>query len=367
MSEAISKSRNGQRTINKEQTPPTTTTRTASPIKYFIPLSPQSTMSTNNFGGSGGFLSNEISMRKQTLLRRMWSREFQHTKYSGSWSPPLRRSTHQPQSRLQKFNTVPEIISASCEKCRELGVLTRTFDEELCESKEDKSQQTDFDLEGNSIKAKGTLKSSPSSGASTVIHSADVNKLVNNSANIDSNGNNIIICMTALQDPPRLDNDVLRVEIDGNNNANEKYLRKQFSQQLDDHELTYTRLREDNLEETEIDEYISQMLIDNLNNVIKTVNENLQANGERNLVKIDYHPTTGEGEENGYDNKFEKQHEISIQMRNNDGNGDNENTRNSSPAVVHGSCEESNESPEIRQQNFYGYYGKNLRLCYFKP
>lgn len=165
--------------------------------------------------------------------------------------------------------------------------------------------------------------------------------------------------MTALQEPPpRLDNDeMLRVEIDGNNNANEKFLRKQFSQQIED-EVNYSRLREENLDETEIDEFISQMLIDNLNNVIKTVNENLQANGERNLVKIDYCPAMGEVEESGGDNKFEKQHEISIQMRN-DKNGDNENSQNSSPAVERGSCEEANESPEKhQQQHFYGYYGK---------
>lgn len=407
MSETISKSRNGQSSINKKPTPtqPATTanTRTSSPIKYFIPLSPQPTMTPNGFGGSGGFLNNEISMRKQTLLRRMWSREFQHTKYSGSWSPPLRRSTHQPQSRLRKFNTVPEIISSSCEKCKELGVLARTFDEDFGESKEDKSQQTDFDLERHSAANKKISFSSPSSSASTIVRSADVNasqfsvengtsSAINNSSLIDSNGNNIVICMTALQEqriqPHLQDGDeMLRVEIDGNNNSSDmtrhdRFLRKQFSTQIDEPdtpEIDYKRLREENLDESEIDEYISQMLIDNLNNVIKTVNENLQANGERNLVKIDYGDGVdggGAGEESAYyNNKFGNQHEISIQMRNAK-NGDTKNNRNSnepaSPsytAVERDICENAdgksqrllNQSPDGDDiQRYFACFNKSL-------
>lgn len=406
MSEAITKCRNGQSTINKKPTPvqPSTTsnTRTSSPIKYFIPFSPQPTMSSSNgFGGSGGFLNNEISMRKQTLLRRMWSREFQHTKYSGSWSPPLRRSTHQPQNRLQKFNTLPEISSSPCEKCKELGVLARNFDEELYEAKEDKSQQTDFDFEGNPREAKKACYTSPSSGASTIVHSADVNESkfsVDNSSNnlpnnspsvIDSNGNNIIICMTAVHEPRNQSNlqdeeEMLEVEIDGNNNSemmknSEKLLRKQFSTDVVDHETTdvnYKRLREEKVSETEIDEYISKMLIENLNTVIKTVNENLQANGERNLVKIDYRSEVApkeEGEESTYNsNKFGNQHEI--QMRNAK-NGDTTNSRNqnlnelASPnlaAVERDICEnvdgksQLTKSPESNKcHRHYGCYDNN--------
>lgn len=368
MSEAITKCRNGQSSINKKPTPAqpaaTSNTPTSSPIKYFIPFSPQPpTISTpNSFGGSAGFLNSEISMRKQTLLRRMWSREFQHTKYSGSWSPPLRRATHQQQNRLQKFNTLPDTISSSCEKCKELGVLARNFDDEFSETKEDKSQQTDFDVERNSQPAKKDRFDSPSSGASSLVHSAEVRdvkesksvNINNQEATIDSNGNNIVICMTSLQESRLQDaEEMLSVEIDGNNNSDslgsgEKILRKQFSTQLDEQEtsdIIYKRLREENVNETEIDECISKMLIENLNTVIKTVNENLQANGERNLVKIDYRLSV-EGEESGggyYTNKFGNQHDISIQMRNAK-NGDN--TRNSnepaSPvyvAVERGTCE----------------------------
>jgi hypothetical protein len=395
MSETITKSRsNGQSSINKKPTPSsqpassTSNTRTSSPIKYFIPFSPQptpptSTMSSNGFGGSGGFLNNEISMRKQTLLRRMWSREFQHSKYSGSWSPPLKRSTHHPQSRLQKFNTLPEIVPSSCEKCKELGVLARNFDEDFCESKEDKSQQTDFDLEGNSHSVRKISCSSPSSASTVVIHSADVNDTsdldkssINNSPSplIDSNGNNIIICMTALQEQRiQAHDEVLRVEIDTNNNAGDKFLRKQFSTQIDEletSEIDYQRLHEENVNETEIDAYISQMLIDNLNNVIKTVNENLQANGEHNLVQIDYRsqPPSQDDEEGEEEregggvvdyNKFGNQHEISIQMRNAK-NGDTKNNRNSNElanddaAVERGECES--------KQHFYGYYGNRTSL-----
>lgn len=397
MSETITKSRNGQSSINMKPTPPQPTTacntRTSSPIKYFIPFTPQpqpppTAMSSNSFGGSGGFLNNEISMRKQTLLRRMWSREFQHTKYSGSWSPPLKRATHQSQSRLKKFNTEPEIVSASCEKCKELGVLARTFDEELCESKEDKSQQTDFDLEGNPGAAEKTGVASPASSASTVVHSADVKPtdgINNSSPAIDSNGNNIVICMTALQEqriqPHLTDTDeVLSVEIDGNNNTDvmrhsDRFLRKQYSTQIDDREtpeINYKRLREDNIHDTEIDEYISRMLIDNLNNVIRTVNENLHANGERNLVKIDFRPDGGgEGSEGCYYNngKFGHQHEMSIQMRNAK-NGDTKYNRNSNEletpsdvAVERDRCENADGKPQRlvtpdqnRNQHFYGCY-----------
>lgn len=411
--------RGGQSTINKKPIPSQTSATTTptpsvrSPIKYFIPFSPQASSTpltannslyctSNSLGGSGGFFHNnttnhtnsgELSMRKQTLLRRMWSREFQHSKkYSGSWSPPLRKSTsHHQESRLKKFNTLPEFISSSCEKCKELGVLSRDNEEDLlsCENKEDKSQQTDFecDINANNLQKQQSNLSSASSSASTIIQSSEIGAIKNSSATIDSNGNNIIICMTALQqeqqDPNIIgDEEMLQVEIDGNNNAppptdmmiatstsriGDKYLKKQYSTQLDEgfhptEEQTssnfhYRRLREEKLSEAEIDQYISQMLIDNLNNVIRTVNENLQANGEHNLVKIDYDhqqeslqqahhqfaninsasasEVVGEENRNGLygnssnnnnnnikhssndDNKFVRnQHEISIQMRN---------------------------------------------------
>ncbi|KAG5682280.1 hypothetical protein PVAND_011643 [Polypedilum vanderplanki] len=408
-SDTITK-RNGQSTtaINNKpiqsQTPPS---RTASPIKYFIPLSPQSNnVSSSSSNGHPTFgsgclsfhSSSEISMRKQTLLRRMWSREFQHSKYSGSLSPPLRKATHHStQSRLKKFNTLPEFISTSCEKCKELGVISRdNFDEDLCENKEDKSQQTDFDNrttttvtneekeeEEEREKSKESDShqlSSASSNASTIIQStvnnnaSQTSEIKNSSVVTDSNGNNIIICMTALQNQQSNESntvgdseEMLQIEIDSNNNNatnietinttttikssidigrnGDKYLKKQFSTQLEDEgyhpseeipSVTYHRLREERLNETEIDQYISQMLIDNLNNVIKTVNENLQANGERNLVKIDYAPPSSEVVEsvlyNANDNKLRNQHEIAIQMRNAK-NGDNGKNRNSNESV----------------------------------
>jgi hypothetical protein len=399
MGETITKScRNGQSTINNKkpiQATSQTPSRIASPIKYFIPLSPQSSpncsSNSNSYGGSGGFLhhhnnTSEISMRKQTLLRRMWSREFQHSQYSGSWSPPLRKSTHHVQNRLQKFNTLPEFLSSSCEKCKELGVLSRDthFEEDFtCDSKEDKSMQTDFECDANdsisdSLAKQQQTLSSASSSASTIIQSSDIvatknseesqvqSGIKNSSSIIDSNGNNIIICMTALQQEQRhlTQEDMLQVEIDRNNNNNnnnintstsssgsrngDKYLRKQFSTQLDDEgypsedsvsNFNYRRLREEKLNEVEIDQYISQMLIDNLNNVIKTVNENLQANGEHNLVKIDYrHPTVASavGDENialyNQNNKLRNQHEIAIQMRNTK-NGDTSKNRNSNESM----------------------------------
>lgn len=242
-------------------------------------------------------------------------------------------------------------------------MLARNFDDEFCEAKEDKSQQTDFDVERTSQQADKDRFASPS-GPSSFVHTDEVRhaKVTNNSGTtIDSNGNNIVICMTELQAPrlqPSLEeaDDVLSVEIDGNNNSDsmgngERCLRKQFSTQVDDHEPTdviYKRLREENLNETEIDECISKMLIDNLSTVIKTVNENLQSNGERNLVKIDYRSGVEGVEESGggyYTNKFGNQHDISIQMRNAK-NGDSASTRNSnepaSPeyiAVERGTCE----------------------------
>lgn len=405
--------RNGQSngTINNQNNkkpiqPQTPSSHTASPIKYFIPLSPQQssnvvsspTLSSCSFGGSGGFFHNtsEISMRKQTLLRRMWSREFQHTKYSGSWSPPLRKSTHHnTQSRLKKFNTLPEFLSSSCEKCRELGVLSRdNFDDDSCENKEDKSQQTDFEYDvSEKLESQQQILSSASSSASTIIQSSDIvgieaksttatksnsvgsqtTSIKNSSSSsiTDANGNNIIICMTTLQQEQQISidlqgggneiEDMLQVEIDTNNNNGvttavvdmskngDKYLKKQFSTQLEDEgyhpqedltSINYKRLREDKLNDTEIDQYISQMLIDNLNNVIKTVNENLQANGEHNLVKIDYnhHPLSSGGvnDENSFintnNNKLRNQHEIAIQMRNAK-NGDNSKNRNSNDSM----------------------------------
>lgn len=361
-----------------------------------------STTTPNGFGGSGSFLNNETSMRKQTLLRRMWSREFQHSKYSGSWSPPLRRATHPHQSRLQKFNTLPEVISSSCEKCKELGVLARNFDEEFGEAKEDKSQQTDFDSAGDSGAAKADRYASPSSGTSSaVVHSADVNdrvSAINNSAPIiDSNGNTVVECMTAVEET-RIPQPVLQerehaVEIDSNNNAGgmsigDRFLRKQFSMQVEEAnntptpEINYKRLKEETVTEAEIDEYISRMLIANLNTVIRTVNENLQANGERNLVKIDFRgagPGVEEcgagGEESGgggyYNNKFGNQHEISIQMRN-ARNGDTANNRNEPSTPSYAAVErdicgnvdgKSRRSPEADiNQHFYGYYGPNKSL-----
>jgi len=353
----------------------------------------------------------------------MWSREFQHTKYSGSWSPPLRKSTHHnTQSRLKKFNTLPEFLSSSCEKCRELGVLSRdNFDDDSCENKEDKSQQTDleYDVSEKLEKQQQTL-SSASSSASTIIQSSDIvgieantttksnsvgsqtTSIKNSSSSsiTDANGNNIIICMTTVQQELQISpdshggggnetEDMLQVEIDTNNNNSnnvttavvdmskngDKYLKKQFSTQLEDEgyhpqdELTkinYRRLREDKINDTEIDQYISQMLIDNLNNVIKTVNENLQANGEHNLVKIDYnhHPSSGVVDDENVlfntNNKLRNQHEIAIQMRNAK-NGDNSKNRNSndsmSPtnnvAVEHDICGNTDvNSPKLALEQF---------------
>jgi hypothetical protein len=321
----------------------------------------------------------------------MWSREFQHTKYSGSWSPPLKRSTHQQQNRLQKFNTLPETISSTCEKCKELGVLAQNLDEEVGEAKEDKSQQTDFYPQGDSVKAARNSYTSPPSSASTIVHSADVNarrcsvEKGTNSSTIDTNGNNIIICMTALQDQMhphpnlQLDDDAtIQIELDGNNNASscEKFLRKQFSTQINDEPESgnhHERLRADNVKESEIDEYISKMLIENLNTVIKTVNENLQANGERNLVKIDFLAGVEEDEEEGSGqctNNFGNQHGISIQMRNAK-NGDTNRvpTEAAGPATYtavvretreHADGELVNGSPESDvNQHFYGF-ARNL-------
>lgn len=376
------KCRNGQSSARNntnnngkfQQTQSQSTTRVSSPIKYFIPLSPQSTLAmspTSSNSGSGGnnvcgisggnfFNHNEnISMRKQALLRRMWSREFQHTKYSGSWSPPLKRVAHLQKNRFEKFNTLPEVISStSCEKCRELGVLGRSFDEETHEVKENKSQSTiDPGIKRDPIANSKSSFTSSSSCASTIVQPIEIKKTSpspppppqkttfqqlqqppvaatsteenhHSKSIIDSNGNNIIICMsssstTTFQDQRTLssqsdtatithinDDDMLSVQqIDGNNNNNKqhhnlKILRKQYSTQVEednnnkpprtpDDEI-YKRLREDKLTEEEIDNYISRMLIDNLNNVIRNVvNENLKSqtsDEDDNLVKLNKKP-----------------------------------------------------------------------------
>ena len=56
--------------------------------------------------------------------------------------------------------------------------------------------------------------------------------------------------------------------------------------QIDRRAYNYHILQEENICDNEIDHFISKLLIDNLNNVIQTVNENLQSNGENNLVRI---------------------------------------------------------------------------------
>lgn len=55
---------------------------------------------------------------------------------------------------------------------------------------------------------------------------------------------------------------------------------------IDRRAYNYHILQEENVCDNEIDHFISKLLIDNLNNVIQTVNENLQSNGENNLVRI---------------------------------------------------------------------------------
>jgi hypothetical protein len=64
----------------------------------------------------------------------------------------------------------------------------------------------------------------------------------------------------------------------------------------DDNNVTqfnYRVLRDNQLSDGEIDQLMSKLLIDNLNNVINTVNENLQATGQKNnLVKIIDYKTT---------------------------------------------------------------------------
>ena len=376
---------NGQQQI--QSTSPNTTI--SSPVKYFIPFTSSSHSDVNvsptgGCGSSGGI--GEYSMRKQTLLRRMWSREWQHTKYSGSWSPPLRRSTQHSQRRLNKFNTLPEFeLQSACEKCKQLGVSPRnSFDEDFIDQKEDKGQQTDMAPVLNQSPKRLRLESSKtlssnSSSASTIINSAEPIEEVTledikddvlskkDTDNVDNNGNNVLIYMTSSHEGgkgcggiPRQNiskddsEDVLHVEIDSNNN-NDKLFRKLIDRESsneadieEDYEngnltlnggtssFNYKRLREENMSDLELDQFISQLLIENLNNVIKSVNENLQAQGEHNLVKIiDYQPTVQhlrngqEVDDDGYNNNNKlpnqkQQHENYIQMRNAK-NGDNKN------------------------------------------
>ncbi|CAO1411872.1 unnamed protein product [Diamesa serratosioi] len=376
---------NGQQQI--QSTSPNTTI--SSPVKYFIPFtsSSHSDVNVSPTGSCSGGGIGEYSMRKQTLLRRMWSREWQHTKYSGSWSPPLRRSTQHSQRRLNKFHTLPEFeLQSACEKCKQLGVTPRnSFDDDLIEQKEDKEQQTDMAPVLNKSPKRLRLAStktlsSNSSSASTIINSVDPveevtledikNDLLstNDTDNLDNNGNNVLIYMTSSSNSggrgcggiPRDSitkddsEDVLHVEIDGNNN-NDKLFRnlieRDCSNEADmeeDYEngnltlnggtssFNYKRLREENMSDLELDQFISQLLIENLNNVIKSVNENLQAQGEHNLVKIiDYQPTVQhlrngqEVNDDGYNNNNKltnqkQQHDNFIQMRNAK-NGDNKN------------------------------------------
>ncbi|CAO1378785.1 unnamed protein product [Diamesa hyperborea] len=376
---------NGQQQI--QSTSPNTTI--SSPVKYFIPFT-SSSHSDVNVSPTGGCGSNggigEYSMRKQTLLRRMWSREWQHTKYSGSWSPPLRRSTQHSQRRLNKFNTLPEFeLQSACEKCKQLGVSPRnSFDEDLIDQKEDKGQQTDMAPVLNQSPKRLRLESSKtfssnSSSASTIINSAEAIEEVTledikddllstkDTDNLDNNGNNVLIYMTSSHGEggkgcggvPRENitkddsEDVLHVEIDNNNNNDDKLFRKLIERESsneadieEDYEngnltlnggtssFNYKRLREENMSDLELDQFISQLLIENLNNVIKSVNENLQAQGEHNLVKIiDYQPTVQhlrngqEVDDDGYNNnnKLPNQKQQHENYMRNAKNGDNKN------------------------------------------
>lgn len=97
------------------------------------PQSPQISLSSgsdsnlsrgrHNFSSTGNEIGGgrEISIRKSTLLRRIWSKELrQHDARSGSWSPPLRRTHRKLHISGTSFESTLIPNERECLECKKL-------------------------------------------------------------------------------------------------------------------------------------------------------------------------------------------------------------------------------------------------------
>lgn len=98
-----------------------------------IPQSPQISLSSgsdsnlsrgrHNFSSTGNEIGGgrELSIRKSTLLRRIWSKELrQHDARSGSWSPPLRRAHRKLHISGTSFESTLIPTERECLECKKL-------------------------------------------------------------------------------------------------------------------------------------------------------------------------------------------------------------------------------------------------------
>lgn len=260
--------------------------------------------------------SNDMSMRKSTLLRRFWSKEMnRHDTRSGSWSPPLRRT---PQRRLNLHQAEAAELS-QCKECKKLNDSIDDDDDVILIRSPKRLR-----LNSSSNIATSTLTTTPSRPTSTSDHQEIEQTTTGKSTSNDDfspiqSRENVFIFMTSTTTQSTTtttttsttpaDNspqDILRVEIEvphsplttttvdsGNHDeiltsspCESLNLRLTEKSQYDDDDNNNNNSVNDEtlkLEIEGVDQFISKLLIDNLNNF---VDEQLVNEDEENVEEI---------------------------------------------------------------------------------
>ncbi|XP_037922504.1 serine-rich adhesin for platelets-like isoform X2 [Hermetia illucens] len=271
---------------------------------YPLSSGSDSNLSLRRFDHRGG----EMSMRKSTLLRRIWSRELKRydDTRSGSWSPPMRRS----QRRLH-----PEPVEQHrCEECRKLEDDHSDESEELVvgasrkrlrlissHGKEaiDQSSASYHTSSANYTQSTSerTQITTPNNGSleSTPLKSASTTTTTSSSI---QKSNNVHIYMTPIKsdqsnsEPIDQGQDMLHVEIDVDNsetNGNSIQMNSdenQNEQALVESPQTVVPGKTTTVSGTgdsPLDKFISKLLIDNLADLADEINEQFENNN--NLMR----------------------------------------------------------------------------------
>lgn len=247
--------------------------------------------------------SNDMSMRKSTLLRRFWSKEMnRHDTRSGSWSPPLRRT---PQRRLNLHQAEAAELS-QCKECKKLNDSIDDDDDVILVRSPKRLR-----LNSTSIIASSTLTTTPSRPTSTSDHQeiepTTTGKSTSNDdfSPIQSRENDFIFMTstttlsstttttttTSTTPADNSSHDILRVEIEvqhsplttttadsGNHDeiltsspCESLNLRLTEQSHYDDDDNNNNNTVNDEtlkLEMEGVDQFISKLLIDNLNNFV---------------------------------------------------------------------------------------------------
>lgn len=225
---------------------------------------------TSNGIGSGGGGGREISIRKSTLLRRIWSKELRrHDARSGSWSPPLRRTHRKLHISGTSFESTLTPYERECAECKKLD---EEFDSEALVKRLRLTKHATLDSNSSSQQQLNVLETPEIRDSKENLNqnryqlpelkTATTTTVETPSCDLESN----------IETPL----DTLRVEVesqqDNSDVTSDSGNHEQSRSETDDNISISTTICQDvNKHKNGDDKLISDILIDNLNNVIESV------------------------------------------------------------------------------------------------